>query len=181
MSTTALIAEILVIGFFASIWILLLLLRISIVELPSGEFLAMAANWATPLLVIGLAVYYQLGILINGLCWVLEIFTIRKIIRNKIFSQATLDYNEVRTTVHHHASGYLQNEIMFDRAILRLTRAGALNFFIVAILMFTWGGHSALGGLLVITLSFWCLLLYVFRYKSRYKRMIAAYRVLSAA
>jgi hypothetical protein len=66
MSTITIIVEVLIIGFFAAVWLLLSCLRFSLIEIASVEsFLSQAGPWSTSLFFIAAIVLYQLGLLMN--------------------------------------------------------------------------------------------------------------------
>ena len=175
MSTTSLIIEILVIGVFSAAWILLTLLRLSI---PVESVLSASARIGPLYVVVATAALYQLGWLMNGLAHALVSLLFDKPIRDTLFRRETLTYEPVRATVYQKASPELRGDLATDRTVIRLARAGAINFLLIGILLATFGRPwLALSGLALLCalgsgLQWFC------RYRRYYRRMISAYKVI---
>lgn len=173
------IIEIIVIGVFSLIWISLLLIRVSVLDISHIHSLATSYSSLSPLiLVIGMVVSYQLGWLINGFSYAITVIFFEKKIRDKIFDDENLKYEPVRASVYQKASSDLRSDLGTDRSVIRLSRAGAVNFFFISLTMLLFGGFIS-------HLSFIPFLCFVgsglqwyFRYKRYYKRMIASYKVI---
>ena len=68
MSTTSVIVEMLIIGFFTAVWLFLFCLRLSFIDFQSVKsFVSQIGAWSTPLLFISAALFYQLGLLMNSI------------------------------------------------------------------------------------------------------------------
>lgn len=178
MSTTAVIVEILIIGIFTAIWVFFLCLRLSLFDLQSfKDFASSSGNWATPLTFIAGAVFYYLGLIMNILG-----FRITKKYSEKLFEGQNVtgkDYDYVRLTVYHKGSEELVSDLKFYLTIVRLARAGIINFLLIAIVMFSFGGIIAIAGILSLLFSVSCLYLWRTMSDTYYSRIRVAYKIIT--
>jgi ABC-type microcin C transport system permease subunit YejB len=87
MSTTAIIVEVLIIGFFTAIWLFLLCIRLSFFDFYSiKNIAAQIGNWSTLTLFIAAAIFYQLGLMMNTLSYYITEKFAKKEIRNQIIA-----------------------------------------------------------------------------------------------
>jgi hypothetical protein len=125
-----------------------------------------------------MASLYQLGWLMNGLAHALVALCFDKPIRDALFQREKLTYEPVRATVYQKASPELRGDLATDRTVVRLSRAGALNFLLIGVLLATFGRPwiplSALALLCAISSA----LQWLCRYRRYYRRMISAYKVI---
>ncbi len=177
MATTSIIIEILVIGIFSAVWILLGLVRTGIVNVADLRVLTSTyERFSSLALIISTAGLYQLGWLVNGLCDAVTTPLSAKRLRDKLFKAAKLEYEPVRATVYQLASPDLRGDLGTDRTVTRLSRAAALNFLLIAVVMMTFGGKFIFLGLILLACSIGSAFQWYFRYKRYYKRIISAYK-----
>ena len=179
MITTAFIVEIIVIGFFTSIWIIIAIFRIAPIE--SSELLIvidMFKPFSGLLFIITMIIFYQLGWLVNYISGFLANIFYEKRRRKTIFSEENLDYSDVRTTAYQYASGRFLVELTLDRNVVRLSRSGVFNFMLISISIFSFGNRFIIFGAVALFVGILCLAQYHDRFNSYYKRMIESYNTI---
>ncbi len=130
MATTAFLIEILVIGFFGTLWMILLIAFV----LAGGDIprvdLATLEDWSGLFLFAYMAICYQLGWIINWISW--EVFNRTSIqkAREKAFGKPIEEraYERRLLAVHQVASEAIISRIRSDLSVIRLTRSGTINF-----------------------------------------------------
>jgi hypothetical protein len=181
MSTTAFIAEILVTGFFSTIWIFILIIQaFNIQIMPLSESLLKYKDFSTILILILLIIWYQIGWLINNLGTAIIDAPFGFPYRNKYFKENKLDYNIVRETFYQYSSADLKNDLGLDRTIIRLARGGIINFSLIFITLLPFGGVFVNSSLVFLFLAIGSCFQWRYRYKRYYKRMITSYKMILA-
>jgi hypothetical protein len=129
MSTTAIIVEVLIIGFFATIWVILLRLRFANIEVASFKsFLAQIGTWSAPLLFVAAVVFYQLGLLMNFISHMVTKPFSQKQLRDRIIPGK--DYEFVRAIVFQNGSTEILRDIILYNSFVRISRSGILIFYV---------------------------------------------------
>lgn len=179
MATTALIVEILVIGILGLVWIILLVFQFSDLDINQiGKILSGLKDWSALYTLLFIGVIYQLGWLINGLGFLFTNGLFEKKIRNKMFEEAKLDYHAVRPTVYQNASPKVCSDMALERSIMRLSRSGIINFFLISVALILNGDSIYIFFPIALVLSFGCYAQWRYRYKRYYKRMIESFRII---
>jgi len=177
MATTAIIAEMIVIGFFTLIWICL---GISALYpcLKTTIYAQLVVLKDFSAFVTGgvIIVCYQFGWLVDAFSYWLYEVSLEKWFKKKLFNQ--YNYDLVRATILVHGSQQVNSDIAVDRSVVRLSRAGVLNFCLigVACLFIDSPVHLASGFSFFLTIL--SAYLWYERNKQYYKRMIAAYCII---
>lgn len=196
MATTAVIVEILVAGFFASLWIALALAIPLFPDRPPSLPLTEYGRWAGIVLFAYTAVCYQLGWVVNWFSYYLLKERTISSIRARAFSEEALDddeYERRRTLVHQHGSDSLLGELRVELSVVRIARSGVLNYSllfltgVVAVLSRGDAWHlDQIGAWLrwvmlgLPLLGTWvCGFQMSGRYRNYYQRMATAYALLS--
>ena len=124
MATTVMIVEVIVVGIFSSLWIFMVLLRLSLVDLSGiSECAAELKDWTALFTIVAIAVLYQLGWLMNTLGHVItEWVFLGRLIRKRMFKHSSLEYMRVRTKVYQEASSSAREDLGVDRSVIRLSR-----------------------------------------------------------
>ncbi len=139
MSTTAIIVEILIIGFLAGVWIVLSVLSVlsfSPLDVSTlKSFFSKASDWSIPLSLAGVAIFYQLGLLMNGVAGALQGRYFHKRWRDPLFEKPLPGYGTVRATVLQNGSPEVHVSLRVDLSFIRLFRAGILNFALIAAIL----------------------------------------------
>ncbi len=185
MTTTALFVEILVIGAVCEIWVGILLAAVggSTGFFQFLEVLKPFAGFAGLLTVPLLAITYALG-------WIMNFVAERSFrpffqsrFRDEVFGDP-LKYEKARVLVFQKGSAELIHEIQIDRHIIRIARAGFLNFVMLTAAVSV---HLRSDNWLIVILSGTaCLVVaaisaaqWFARYKSYYKRLTHAANLLA--
>jgi len=134
LNTTSLMAEIVVIGFFASIWIVALVVRPFVHETVwLQEMLTNYESYA-PLGIIALLIcWYQLGWILNGICWPMMDRLKYKKLKEEMSKDVKGGYRAMCTEVYQHASTPFQHDLYTDRSVMRISRTGIVNFALIGI------------------------------------------------
>lgn len=178
MSTTAVIVELLIIGLFTSFWVLLLCLRFSEFDLDvfKNQF-SQASDWSAPLIVIAIAVFYQIGLLMNAVSYRVTKKLASQVIRDEIIPD--VNYEFVRATVYQKGSADLLRDLGLYLSFVRLARSGTLNFFIIAISISLFGGRWIVVGIISLLLAIVTFFVWRNVFNTYYKRMKFAYQVIT--
>ena len=178
MNTTVIIAEVLLIGFFAFIWLFLLIIRVSILNVwDVYNFLSTYSSWAATLTLFSIALFYQLGVLMHWLSGLLLKKTIGKKYLRLFFEKEGLNYNYIRSLIDQKGSPAIQKILSDDRSIIRLARAGVLNFLFTAIMLFTF--HQMIIGVIILSFSILCFLQWRTKNIRYYKRILDIYKIVT--
>lgn len=182
MGTTALFVEIVVIGAVAEIWIFLAIL--ATINYSSYDFskIDSIGRFSTLLVIPFLALTYALGWIVNFGAERLFKFRFQKRWRDELFRSAAVDYETARALISQCASERTNEDLKFDRHILRLSRSSALQLPLIAASLSLYFRIAPVTIGLVIVL---CLALsvaaffqWISRYKSNYKKVLKIYQVL---
>lgn len=155
MATTSLVLEIVIMGAWAALWLSLLILRVSGASV--GGLAAQAQllkEWATPLILLLVAICYQLGSLVNTTGFVL----IRALFGNKILAKnfpadVCKSHRFAEAKVLQSGSADLIKGVYSSIPYMRLSRAAFLNFMLLGSVVITFGGKLILLGLTFYLLS----------------------------
>jgi hypothetical protein len=177
MSTTAIIVEILIIGLFTSFWLFLLGLRVSLFDFESIKSLASQIGpWSTPLLALAAAIVYQLGLLMNSVAYKITKNVAKLELRDNAVPDKSFEY--VIAFVHQNGAEDVVREISLNLTFVRLARSGIINFFLIAVVMFLFGGKLALAGIFPLLLSIVSFPIWRLKYARHYRRIATAYQVI---
>jgi len=184
MTTTALIAEVLVIGFVAIIWLLLTLLRFS--QLDFAGLIKFAeigfSKWPIIQSMLMIAVVYQLGLMVNWFTAALVKHLFMKKWRDPIFENKSektekkrSSYQMIRAQVLTKCSTEFVNDLYVDLSIIRLSRGATLNFFLIGIILIFF--KKFMIALLMIFISIICFLQFRNRFQKYYNKILCGYEV----
>jgi len=145
MATTAMIIEILVIGFTSFVWLLPIMffylqLDVSTMKTLFDQY----KEWAPLFTLFGAAIAYQIGSIIDYLSYNLiyhgipvpckrRIFNIGQRIKRKIIKNGW--FWDGYVYVNQHASEAILSELKADHSSIRLTRSGFVNFLLIAVVV----------------------------------------------
>jgi hypothetical protein len=178
MQTTAVIFEILVTGFFALSWIVLIVLKLLGIDISLiGEYLKEYKEFSTLIILIAIVICYQIGWLINSFSHFIFDPTIGNKYRNKIFDG--LNYDKVKIIFYQNAVGFLKDSIGIDRSVIRLARGGLINFPLIFLALEFWGGNYKKLSWLFLILAFMSFFQYRMRVKHYCNNMKYFYLVIS--
>jgi hypothetical protein len=181
MKTTALFAEVLVVGLVGLVWLVLLLMILPGLNVNVGELLKLLSKHSFLSGVLLTALAYCFGVMIDRIADIIFDDWDHRRIRKKHF-----DVKEVKFTVARmkilHRGGDDVDFLHYQRSRIRIARASVLNFILIAltasILLFE---KSAQGASMVLLLGFVLTLatLYSWHSISRayYRRLGDAYRL----
>ena len=180
MSTTVAVIEILVVGLFGSVWLLLAAGRLGGVDWGSVEaWMKEYDGWSAAITIAGALATYQIGWLINGVSRALmRPFAER--VQRKLHDAKGLDYETVRATVYHKGSDRLIQDLVLEQSVIRLARGGIINFALLAALLIGYGGGAASVAIVPLALVVGCALQWHQRNRRYYERIIAEYDVVVA-
>jgi len=176
MTTTSIIVELLIIGFFTLVWLFLFCIRVSIVDVQTLEkILLFLQSTAGFLIVSGLS--YHLGLVMNSISHQIT----------KRFSQTKFrdeiapgkNYEVIKTKVRQEASDEMNRTLTMHLSFVRLTRAGIINFGLITIILFTFPWRIAVMGLISLFICILSFLGWRKAYRGYYKRIAYAYHVIS--
>lgn len=176
MATTSIIVELLIVGFFTSVWMFLLCLRLSLFDLDSARQFASAVE-PTPALLVATAVFYQVGLLMNSISHRITRNFAQLKFRNEIIPDT--DYEIVRATVYQKGSDETVKGLGLYLTFVRLSRAGIINFLLIALSMFLFGGKVALAGVIPLIISGVSLFVWRGVFRQYYRRMGFAYQIIT--
>ena len=178
MTTTTIIVEMLMIGFFAGIWVILACLRFSLVEVVSIKaFLSQAGPWSTSLFFVAAIVLYQFGLLMNLISHKLTRPFGQKSLRDNIVPGKSYEF--VRATVFQRGSDEIMRDIVLYLSFVRIARAGIVNFFLIAVLLFSFGARARPFAMIALSLSIGCMPLWRSMFRTYYRRIGFAYSVVA--
>lgn len=150
MATTALIVEILVIGTFALVWVALFVIKIFGVDASLvSAWLVQYKDWSTGIILMSIAIAYQLGWSVNQLSYFFARNTFNKKIRMRVFKNKHENFDTIKNKVLMQGSSFVVEKILERLSVVRLTRSAFLNFLLISIALFTLGnwqlGLASLG------------------------------------
>lgn len=137
MSTTAIIGEMVAIGLLGSVWLVLLVINF-LGPIPNTNLvdqLDKLNEWIVPISLVATLVWYQLGWVVNGMCFLLFETTWVKKLKRRLLDEAGLknmEYEPVRAFVYQYASETFLSELNFDRTGMRIARTCTLNFIMIS-------------------------------------------------
>lgn len=182
MATTALFVEIVVIGALAEIWIFLVTLATihhSTFDLSKIDSIS---RLSTLLIIPFLALTYALGWIVNFGAERLFKLRFQKRLRDELFRSAEVDYDTARALIFQCASERTNEDLQFDRHILRLSRSSALQLPLIAASLLLYLKVApvtiGLGIVLCLALAVAAFFQWISRYKSNYKKVLKIYQVL---
>ena len=106
---------------------------------PAGNnFLVILSNlkdWSTAITVFLILICYQVGWLVNGICFIIPDMVYLRRYKRKLLERRKVDksYGYIRGVVYQKASPQLLYDLNVDRTVLRLSRTGVLNFSLIGI------------------------------------------------
>lgn len=179
MNTTVAIIEILVVGLFGSVWILLAVMRAGDIEWRAvAAYLDEWRNWSTAATVFGTLAAYQVGWLINGLSrGLMWPFAERE--RDRVLG-GPKKYEVVRAAVFQWGSARVNDDLALEQSVIRLARGGLVNFSIIALLLVTSGAGRPGLTLAAVFLALALGSGFHWRHRNRryYERILAEYNTL---
>ena len=182
MSTTALIVEVLVIGVFACSWLGWVAIGALGIDLGKVLQLLDAHKGFAPLVsVVVLAVFYQVGWMVNSLASALFEIWPGKSDRNRIFIANQMECEAVRAMVYQNASQQILSDLAVDRSLVRLYRGGFLNFLILGLCSLIMADAKVLLTPSCFLFALGCFFQYRSRFARYYRRMIMAAREIASS
>jgi hypothetical protein len=180
MATTSIFIEIMIIGFFAFLWVFLLLTRLGMVD-PSAAVAGLRGlkDWSTLIVVVFAAVFYQLGSLTNTLCYGLSEKFAGEKIRKKMTPSP--EYEKLSATVFHKGSAATVAELSNQLTYIRLARAAAFNFLLLGITLLLFGTRFWKAGVLALLFSAAACPIWRIIFVVRQREMKEAYDIIVAA
>jgi hypothetical protein len=176
METTSIIVELLIIGFFTLVWMLLFCVRVSLIDIKNLEQLLPFLQSTSGFLVMS-GLSYQLGLVMNGISHRLTKRIGQTKFRNGIAPGKS--YEVIKTKVHQLASEEMNRTLTLHLSFVRLTRAGMINFALIAILLFTFPWRIAVIGLVSLFISLLSFIGWRGAYRDYYRRIAYAYQEVS--
>ncbi len=177
MSTTAIIVELLIVGLFSAVWIFLFCLRLTVFTVDDIKtIIPQMSTWSAPLLFVAVATLYQLGIFLNALSDSLTRVVVLGM-RKQMFSDQEYEY--VRTVVYQKGADELVSDVKLLFSFIRLSRSGVVNFCLIAVAIFLFGGRIALFGFVPLFVAVYCISLYRGMTEIYYLRLKIAYQVIA--
>lgn len=136
MNTTSLIVEIVVGGFVALIWVVLIIAKIyNVAPFTIGTIIIQYKDFSSYILFATMAFSYQLGWLMIHISYIATKNILIIPVRKKIFNDKYENYREIKNMVYFNSKDELMAGIEKDRSVIRLSRIGLLNFFILSLVL----------------------------------------------
>lgn len=175
------VAEALVIGYFAMVWVGLLAYRLGMLggEVPSG---LLDPRWLPAFIPASAIVAYVLGWLVYTVSnqVFIPVF-LRKKFKRTVIDDTGRDRESIRAAVFQLAPPAVARELENERSVIRLAEAGILNFTMTAVACLFVGGVGyrwAIAALVAAVVSGW----QMYRFYERYhRRLVAAFKQLPTA
>ena len=137
MATTALIVEILVICSFALVWVSLFITKFFGLDASLvSAWLVLYKDWSTGIVLMSIAIAYQLGWSVNQLSYFFARKTFNKTIRVKVFKDEHKNFDSIKNKVLIQSSSFVVEKIHERLSVVRLTRSAFLNFLLISIGLF---------------------------------------------
>jgi len=138
MATTSLIVEIIVIGVFALVWVILFVFRFSGLDLSLiPQWLVVYKDWSTAIALIAIVISYQLGWSVNQLSYFIARHTFNKPIRLKVLQDQYQNFDSIKNTVYVKGSLFAVEKVKERLSVVRLTRSAFINFLLITLGLFT--------------------------------------------
>jgi len=136
-SITQLLIEILAIGSIGVVWVGLFLAKVPALTSFAKNLDSLKA-FAPLIVLIGIAVIYQLGWIINWVAWRLTLLILERR-RVKLFLQFGVKYQDIRPEIYQKASPAALGELKQEISEMRMCRANCLNALLIAIAALLYG------------------------------------------
>jgi len=134
MATTALIVEIVVIGAFALMWIGLFVFKFFGLDVTIvSSWFSQYKDWSTGVVLMSIAISYQLGWSVNQFSYFVARKTFNKTIKKKVFKNEYENYDSIKATVFVKGSQFILDNIRERLSVVRLTRSAFINFLLISI------------------------------------------------
>jgi hypothetical protein len=179
VNTTVAIIEILVVGFFSCVWLLLAALRVADIEWSTiAPLLDRWSNWSAAATGIGALAAYQIGWLVNGLSRGM-MWPFAKSELHRVFG-GRQKYEEARAFVYQYGSPRVHDDTALEQSVIRLARGGVLNFSIIGVLLVTgWSRREIIAAVIFMVLALGSLFQWRYRNRRYYERLYAVHQTLS--
>lgn len=173
MATTSIIVELLIVGFFTLAWMLLLCIRISLVDVDTVRRLLPFLQSTLGLLLVSGSSYY-FGVVTNAIINRLTEPLGQSRYRERMVPGTT--YDAITTKVRQHASEEVNRTLLLYLSAVRLTRAGVINFGLMALILFTFPWRIAVFGFVALFFSMLSLNGWFETNRSYYRRIAYGYK-----
>lgn len=138
MATTALIVEIIVIGAFALIWVVLFTIKFIGLDISLlSDWLVLYKDWSTGVVLAAVVISYQLGWSVNQISYFFARKTFNKAIKLKVFKDEYKNFESIKATVYMQGSSFAVEKLKERLSVVRLTRSAFMNFLFISIALFT--------------------------------------------
>ncbi|HEV7681509.1 MAG TPA: hypothetical protein VGO68_05270 [Pyrinomonadaceae bacterium] len=176
MATTSLVVELLIVGFFMVVWLVLWSVRLSLIDL---EFLKQLSAFAQSLpgLMFITALSYQLGVAMNGISYTITKRFGPTHYRSQI--DPGVSFEAIKTKLLLEASQELNQVLTLRLSVVRLTRTGIVNFGLISAAMFSFGGKIAMAGIVPLFIAAICAVGWRRAYRLYYGKVAYAYHELT--
>lgn len=179
MKTTAVFAEMIIVGFLGLLWMVILIAEhFGVSQAQIVTFLANYKDVLTPLSVLFFLVCYNVGWLINGVAYWLTGKIFVESYRDKLIEVAKIEssYHDIRVAVYQEASPQLLSELDTDRAVLRLSRTGLVNFPMLAVAVLLSTSVSNIFAIVALVFLLLSILQWYQRSKRFYRQIVNLYK-----
>jgi hypothetical protein len=184
MTTTPAIVEILVIGFFAALWMIPCIALLGDIHWDrilswAKDYAKAYKEWSAAATLAGIMALYQLGWLVNGLSRAIMWYFAEEV-RSRLHSEINVDSEKVRANVYQEGSPAVLKDLDLDQSVIRLARAGIVNFLLIALLLLSAGGQTATVATASLAVVVGCVLQWRHRNRRHYERIIKAYKFIQS-
>lgn len=180
MGTTVAVVEILVAGLFAAVWVLTAVGLFAEVGWDSIRCWAKESkDWAAVLSAAGALVIYQLGWLVNGLSRA-AMWPLANRVRDFLYEHREVSSRSVRETVYQEGSPAVLQDLALDQSVIRLSRAGIINFSITSLLLYYFSRPMTAVATVFLLLFGGCAIQWWQRNWRYYERLLDAYEVIGS-
>jgi hypothetical protein len=159
------------------VWILLFSVRFSLIDFELLKQFSAVAQSASGLMLIT-ALSYQLGVAMNGISYVITRPFAQSRFRNEI--DPGVSYESIKAKVRLKGSEELYRNLTLHLSVVRLTRAGIINFGLISAAMFSFGGRIAFAGIVPLFVASICTIGWRRAYRIHYSRVAYAYHELTS-
>ena len=178
MATTALIVEMIIVGVFGLVWMGMLVFKLFNLDVSLiPDYLLLYKDWSTAVVLISIIVAYQLGWSLNQFSYFLGKRTFYNPVRLKVFKEDYKNFETIKATVLMQGSSYAIEKVKERLSAVRLTRSGAVNFFLISIGLFTYG--QWLMGIIMAIVTIVFLLQAVDMYSTYCHQIFNSYKVIN--
>lgn len=176
MTTTAVLFELIVIGFMAFSWMALLASRILGITLEQFKsFLAVSQEWAWAIVSIVIVFAYPIGWMMNHLGYL--ILTKPRIVSEFETKKGTVKVREAEALIWFYAPETAIRDARFDISIFRLLRASVINYLMLGIVIAIYGVWYLIPSAFLFLLSLASYFVYKQRIKRYFERVEYMYKV----